>query len=255
MSKNAMTFDYSAISVSGDDAAFLERCAKDVESGVKVTVKGIFKIGRALVTARDFFKGNDKAFGKWRQGRLPWLQAKTALNFIRVYEKFGSDFLPYNFYSVECYTPSLLYVLSAPSVPDSVVTEITTRIQSGERMKVKEVQEVIKQAKSKVVNFPTPVKPQMDMPMPAPKPECVDMMPKLLEMGISREWVSQFFYVYFDLNSLYKKHFLGQDRDSFVAAFADSLPANTDLTCVYQLSDFLVKLMARLSVKKDSSHG
>jgi hypothetical protein len=241
---------------SGDDVSFLEGCAKDVESGVKVTVKGIFKIGRALVTARDFFKGNDKAFGKWRQGRLPWLQAGTALNFIRAYEKFGSEFLPYNFYAVECYTPSLLYVLSAPSVPDSVVTEITTRIQSGERVKVKEVQEVIKQAKSKVVSFPTSFKPQSDLPIPAPKLEPIDMMPALRELGISKEWVSQFFYVYRDLDLIYKKHFSGQDRDVFIAAFAAALPPDMDLTCVYQLSDFLVKLITFLpSRKKGASHG
>lgn len=255
MSENVMmTFDYSALSVSGEDVAFLEDCARGVEAGLKITVEGILEIGRALCAARDRLNGSKPAFGQWRQGRLPWLKNDTATNFMRVFEKFGSSFLKPN-NSVLQISPTILYALAAPSTPDSVVTDITTRIQSGEKLKVKEVQEVIKQAKSKVVNFPAPVKSQLDMPIPAPKTEVVDMMPTLLELGISKDWVSRYFYVYRDLDLLYKKHFAGQDRDSFISAMANALPFDMDLTCVYQLSDFLVKLIAFLPRKQGASHG
>lgn len=249
MSESKMgVFDYSELSVSGDDAAFLECCARGVESGLKVTVDGILEIGRALCAARDKLNGNDILFGQWRKGRLPWLRRHTANNFMNVFDKFGGgSFLVSNNSTAEI-SPTILYALAAPSVPESAVVEITTRIQSGEKMKVKEVQEVIKQAKSKVVPFPSK---QTDMPLPTPlKPEVLDMMPVLKDLGISKEWVSTFFYVHRDLDFLYRNHFSGRDRDAFMSAFAASLPSDVDLTCVYQLYDFLSKLVAALSMSK-----
>lgn len=71
------------------------------------------------------------AFGKWRAERLPFLGADTATQFIRVYEKFGKDvdvrnnFIQYNF------SPTLLYLLAAPSTPESVVADITARVESS----------------------------------------------------------------------------------------------------------------------------
>lgn len=112
MSENLMiSFDYSALSVSGDDVAFLEDCARGVEAGLKITVEGILEIGRALCAARDRLNGSKPLFGQWRQGRLPWLARHTACNFIQVFERFGSDFPLENNSTLEV-SPTILYQLS-----------------------------------------------------------------------------------------------------------------------------------------------
>ena len=84
------------------------------------------EIGKALSAAREVFGKDDKAFGKWRQGRLPWLEIRSALRFIQVYEKF----LPRQIVEVDL-MPSVLYALAAPSTPESAVVEIISRVQGG----------------------------------------------------------------------------------------------------------------------------
>lgn len=253
----ALSFDYSALVLSAglnsDDTAFLEDCAVGVECGLKLTVEGIFEVGRALCAARDKFGGNDKAFGQWRKSRLPWLKYETSQNFIHVWDRFSTTNLHSNNYLVDV-CPTILYLLAEPGTPDSAVTEFVQRLESGEKLKVKQVHEVIKQAKSNVVQLLPSAKVTVTKKTETQKTENLDLMPKLSELGISKDWVSHYFYVFRDLESLYKNHFAGQDRDACMRAFANSLPADTDLTCVYQLTDFLVKLLAELPVKKESSN-
>lgn len=247
------SFDYSALVLSAglnsEDTAFLEDCAVGVECGLKLTVEGIIEVGRALCAARDIFKGNNKAFGAWRQARLPWLKPATALNFIHVWDRFSTTNLFHNNYGTEI-CPTILYLLAEPATPDSVVTEVIQRVESGEKMKVKQVQEVIKQAKSNVVQLPS-AKVTVTKKTETQKSETVDMMPLLSEMGISKDWVSTYSHVFRHLESLYKNHFAGHDRDAYIASFVQSLPDDQDLSCVYHLSDFLVKLLASLPVKKE----
>lgn len=248
-------FDYSHFSLEPVQVDFLETCAQGVEAGVKITVEGILEIGSALSAARKVLV-SDKDFGRWRQGRLPWLQKQIAMNFMRVYERFGSENLQYKNYTVECYTPSLLYLLAAPSTPDSVVSDITARVEAGEKVKVKEVQAAIKQAKSNVVEFPKNL--QSDLPIPQSKPQVAvfDANPMMRQLGIPDGWLSRFLSVHRDLQGVYNRHFAGNDRDLFVADFIAAMPADTDLTCIFQLSDFLVKLIASLPRKvKESAHG
>ena len=257
VSSPAVSFDYSALVLSAglnsEDTAFLEDCAVGVECGLKLTVEGIFEVGRALCAARDIFKGNDKAFGHWRHSRLPWLKNGTSQNFIQVWDRFSTTNLHDNNYSVEV-CPTILYLLAEPSTPDSAVTEVIQRVESGEKLKVKQVQEVIKQAKSNVVQLPSS-KVTVTKKTETRKTETLDLMPKLAAMGICKDWASHYFYVFHDLELLYKNHFAGQDRDSFMTAFANSLPSDTDLTCVYQLTDYLVKFLSQIPVKKESSNG
>ena len=88
------------------------RC--DGGSGGNDNIKGFFKFGQ-----------DDKAFGKWRQGRLPFLKGGSSLRFMQVYEKFSS--LPQ--FGVTDLIPSVLYELAAPSTPESAVVEIISRAQ------------------------------------------------------------------------------------------------------------------------------
>ena len=88
------------------------------------TVRGIvglgnLEIGRALCAARDKLNGHKPAFGRWREGRLPCLSRETALRFIQVFERFGSQHsMQHNVASN--FLPTVLYALAAPSTPDSV---------------------------------------------------------------------------------------------------------------------------------------
>ncbi len=247
-------FDYSSYPLEKTQVEFLESCAQGVEAGVKITVEGILEIGKALSAAREIFGVNDKAFGEWRSKRLPFLERCSVLRFIQVYEKFGKNDYQQHNVAVECYTPTLLYLLSAPSTPESVVTDITARVNSGEKVKVKEVQAAIKAAKSNIVDFPK--NPQSDLPIPQPKPQpvIVDANPMMRQLGIPDGWLSRFSAVHRDLQGVYNRHFAGNDRDLFVSDFIAAMPADTDLTCVFQLSDFLVKLIASLP-RRERSHG
>ena len=251
----AVSFDYSTLVLSAglnsEDTAFLEDCAHGVESGLKITVEGILEIGRALCAARDRFNGNNRAFGQWQKSRLPWLTPNSSTRFIQVFEKFGSVL----FHQIDGteISPSILYALAAPSTPDSVVTEITSRIQAGEKLKVKEVQEVIKQAKSNVIQLFVPAndKPVAKTVLPKIQPETVDIMPMLTELGISKEWFLHYFSAFRALESVYKDHFAAHDPDVYKTEFYKALPADVDLTCVYQLINFLVKLFPPLPVTLD----
>lgn len=251
MNQSAL-FDYSVFILEPSQVTFLEDCASGIESGLKVTVEGILEIGKALTAARDLFGDNDKAFGQWRKGRLPWLEVQTATNFMRVYWKFGSENLPRKFYGVENLAPSILYALAAPSVPDSVVTDITTRLQGGERLKVRDVKEAIKVAKSNVVSFPSSVvtardAPQSDLPLPTQAPPVIfDANPMMRELGIPEGWFSFGLPFYRNLQSFYDLYCSGNKRDLLLTKFVQILPPDTDLTYIYQLFDFLGELIESL---------
>ena len=61
----------------------------------------------------------------------------TAQNFLRVYSRFGQ--IPN--YSVFNLRPSVLYALSAPSTPETVVTQAIEKAESGEKVTVADVKE------------------------------------------------------------------------------------------------------------------
>lgn len=236
-------FDYGAL--PSDQVSFLEDCARGVEAGVKITVEGIMEIGKCLVAARDSFGGNDKAFGQWRQGRLPWLTINNASRFIQVYEKFSSSDLLHQNDGVEKLSPSILYFLAAPSTPDSVVTDITARIQSGERVKVKDVQAAIKEAKSNVVAFPSPASESIPLPLPSPGPRIEgDSAALFRAAGFSPEWMEKHFSAYTRLQEFYSAHVRDCDPSVLAEEFVRSMPADLDCTCLFALAEFLVKVVA-----------
>ena len=89
------------------------RC--DGGSGGNDNSRGFFKFGQ-----------DDKAFGKWRQGRLSWLSSDASKRFLRVHNHFSS-LLEHN--ALVDLMPTVLYELAAPSTPESAVVEIISRAQ------------------------------------------------------------------------------------------------------------------------------
>lgn len=105
---------------------------------LKRTAEDIIAIGKELI----FIKS------KLKHGQfMPWVEhhfemtRHTAFNFMNVAERFGSNVEIFNI------SPSILYELASPSTPDSLVEEVTSRIESGEKISFKEVQELKRQAK------------------------------------------------------------------------------------------------------------
>lgn len=138
-------FDYSTLSPefsSPDVIQSLENRAVAIEAHAKTTVGSILAMGRELNAARQVFGENDKAFGQWREGRLPWLQSRTALNFMQVDSRFGDQDLLRNNFVVNQFAPTILYLLSAPSTPDEVVEQVIEKAENGETVTAKKVKEL-----------------------------------------------------------------------------------------------------------------
>jgi Protein of unknown function (DUF3102) len=120
----------------------LAKHADTIRQLSKQTVENIIEIGRRLVDCRD----NHLEHGEW----LPWLQRefgwsdRTALNFIRVYEQSKSE----NFSDLNLPVSSL-YLLAAPSTPETAKSEIIKRAKTGTPVSVAEVKQTINAAKAR----------------------------------------------------------------------------------------------------------
>jgi N6-adenosine-specific RNA methylase IME4 len=126
------------------DAAFLADSAERIRAlGRRViadVIKSVIEIGRLLVECRDH---PDMKHGGW----LPWLKREfgwsdqQARRFIHVYElsregKFN------NLLNLDL-PISALYLLAAPSTPESARTEVIERASVGERLRIDEVRAII----------------------------------------------------------------------------------------------------------------
>jgi hypothetical protein len=103
----------------------------------KRVISDVIEIGRRLVECKKIV-----GHGGW----LPWLDREfgwteqTALNFIRIYEAGKSESKKF----LDLDLPiSGLYLLFAPSTPPEAQAEITERVETGEKVTVEVVKEVI----------------------------------------------------------------------------------------------------------------
>lgn len=136
-------FDYAALPVSFDkpDVDYLEHCAIDVEIGARITTEGVIRVGKALNNARSKFGDNDKAFGQWRKGRFPWLDPDKALACQQADRKFGDENLLPNYSAVKTFSPTVLYLLSAPSMPEAVIDKAIAQADAGDKVTVADVKD------------------------------------------------------------------------------------------------------------------
>lgn len=155
---------YVALGIPQETAARLEACASRIEAGAKLTGEGILQIGAALNEARAEFGDNDRAFGQWRKARLPWLEERTALRFQQVAERFGAD--PRQIVWVSRMPRSALYALAAPSTPAQVVDQALDLAETGERVTLAAVRELMARA----VDPPTIPAPRRPVTKAAPEP-------------------------------------------------------------------------------------
>jgi len=128
------SFNYAELST--EIALELRLSAERIRTRMKRTAEDIVEIGSDLLAAKAALGYGH--FSKWLQLEFS-MSERTAANFIQVSERFSDTFA--NFAEV---SPSILYMLAAPSTPDSVVEQVT----SGEiTPNVKDVKAAIAEAK------------------------------------------------------------------------------------------------------------
>jgi hypothetical protein len=139
-----------------EPAAVLTEHANAIRRLGKQTIENIVEIGARLVKCKDIC-----GHGNW----LPWLKGEfgwteqTALNFIRVHELSQSK----NFLDLSL-PVSALYLLAAPSTPESARGEIMQRAKGGETLPVAEVKKIVDKHKPARRREQKPPTPQPPMP-------------------------------------------------------------------------------------------
>jgi hypothetical protein len=127
-------FDMSEIQPTGQVVQATER----IKLRLKRTAEDIIAIGQDLILIKaELGHGN---FEKWIKINFE-MKRMTAHNIMQVAERFGSNI------QLLYISPTILYELAAPSTPDSVIEEVTAKVEAGEKVSVKEVQALKRQIK------------------------------------------------------------------------------------------------------------
>jgi len=116
------TFDYS--SLDKPTAKIAKAAAAEIHAASKRCAENIVEIGKRLAGVKDILP-----HGSW----LPWIEAefgwtdRTARNFIQVYEFSKSEI-------ISNLTPTVLYMLAAPSTPEPVREVAVELAKAGEKV-------------------------------------------------------------------------------------------------------------------------
>ena len=121
----------------------LEEIAVGIEAHTKTAAEHILYNGKLLCEARELLKA-DQEFGQWREKRLPWMSRETALRWMNAYQSGGENLLQHNV------AVTSVYLLTAPSVPESARAEALERAESGEKLTVKATEEIVARHKAEL---------------------------------------------------------------------------------------------------------
>ncbi|WP_250126633.1 DUF3102 domain-containing protein [Chroococcidiopsis sp. CCMEE 29] len=114
-------FDYASLDAA--TSRFVQQQTGEIRALMKRTAQGIVEIGQKLIEVKE--RIGHGQFGLWLNAEFEWSQ-DTATNFIRVAQRFGGN--P----KFSEFAPSALYLLAAPSTPDTVRQEALARAEAGE---------------------------------------------------------------------------------------------------------------------------
>jgi phage N-6-adenine-methyltransferase len=122
----------------------LEAIAKNIETLVATAA---LQVGAELAKARDIFRyrRDEGGFAGWVETRLGYSR-HTAYNLLHVHEQFGGQEVSK---CLDTLGRSVLFLISAPSTPETARTEIIKRAEAGESISAAETKEVINEAKSR----------------------------------------------------------------------------------------------------------
>jgi hypothetical protein len=121
---------------------------KEIKSRLRRAAQDIWEVGQKLVEVRSCLKHGQ--FEVWLRAEFGWSH-RTAYNFINVYEAFGEAA---NFAKLDI-AASALYLLAAPSTPQSERDEFFQQAKAGEKITYKSVQKKLRDAKLKLAPEPS----------------------------------------------------------------------------------------------------
>ncbi|NJO97109.1 MAG: DUF3102 domain-containing protein [Pleurocapsa sp. CRU_1_2] len=125
-------FDYSQL--DSETSVFIREQTEEIRGLMRRTAQGIVDIGQKLLDIKE--KLGHGNFLNWLKKEFDWSEL-TAQRFMQVARQFKST----NLLDLEI-APSALYILSAPSTPDSMREEILSRAQAGENITYKAAKEI-----------------------------------------------------------------------------------------------------------------
>jgi hypothetical protein len=128
---------------------------------------GIVEIGRRLTECREIV--GHGSWAAWLKTHFDWSD-RTALNFMRVFEMINSETIS-DLDQINLPTTAL-YVLAAPSTPETARAEILDRAKAGEKFTVESVKDEVAEAKDEVAEKAKPnpeVEPKTEPPTKAKK--------------------------------------------------------------------------------------
>lgn len=112
-----ITLNTTATPIQPASTQELEGIAQEVRTRLGNISKDAIAIGHALLRAKELVPRGE--WGSWLKANFNWSHS-TALNFMRVAEKFGGPDAPLNRNGCELELPlKVLYALAAPSTPDA----------------------------------------------------------------------------------------------------------------------------------------
>ncbi|MDJ0690763.1 MAG: response regulator [Xenococcaceae cyanobacterium MO_188.B32] len=124
LDSSTQIFDYSQL--EEETSVFVREQTEEIRGLMKRTAQGIRDIGQKLLEIKE--KLGHGNFLNWLKAEFNWSEP-TAQRFMQVARQFESIKL-----MDLSIAPSALYVLSAPSTPDSVREEAISRAQAGENI-------------------------------------------------------------------------------------------------------------------------
>ncbi len=127
-------FDYT--SLDSETSQFVQEQTGEIRVLMKRTVESIVEIGKKLIEVKKRLKHG--RFGVWLATEFYW-DERTARRFMSVAESLGhkSDIL-----SKGNFAPSALYLLAAPSTPETARAEALARAEAGEVITVTVAKEI-----------------------------------------------------------------------------------------------------------------
>lgn len=117
--------------------------AGEIKTLMRATAENIMQVGEKLLEVQ--VKLGNGQFDAWLQAEFDWSR-RTAYNFIGVYKQFRGRA---NFAQMDVAT-SALYLLAAPSTPDSAVDEVLSRAEAGERISHTEAKAIVAEHKTAI---------------------------------------------------------------------------------------------------------
>ena len=132
--QTSVEFDYGQL--DGESRIVVQQRTSELKSLIRRSAQDIIEIGLRLTEVKARL-GHGR-FGAWLAAEFHW-SPDTALNFMRVAERFGQN--P----NISEFAPSALYLLAAPAASAAACREALARAEAGERISVPVAQAIIRE--------------------------------------------------------------------------------------------------------------